>query len=525
MLTLQLKSKSMTKEEFIETLKKSHSAPFLFIGSGFTRHYLGTPDWKGMLSKFAPKHINQYYSTAGTDYLPTIATSIAEDVNSDFWNLPDDDTFKIANQENAINKSSILKIKIAQYLKSLSLEEFPDEYKDELELLANINIDGIITTNWDDIAERIFPKFIRYIGQQELFFAPTYGMSEIYKIHGCISSPESLVLTEEDYNDFNNRNTYLAAKLITIFIEHPIVFLGYSITDNNIQSILKSVVSCFQKDNLQRLQHNLIFVEWNPNNNAKFTIDSYGITLEHGTILPVTRINTHNFKPVYECLSYFERSIPTDLLREYKKQFYNIVVSQKPEKTLYVLPETKIDGNPNIQVVYGFGVISKYQSAVGYTGIKAINLFKDVIADTYNYDALQIVTQTIPELSRTSPKAFIPIYKYLSALGIHSNEDYSKNQLGISFSLKQLRDFQAYKFFSDTDKQKSLQDVIDDFTGNEVWKAIALIPYLAIDETDLDLLRSFINTHLNDFLIKFNSRSTFMRKLICFYDWKKYGWE
>ena len=85
----------MTKEEFIETLKKSHSAPFLFIGSGFTRHYLGTPDWKGMLSKFAPKHINQYYSTAGTDYLPTIATSIAEDVNSDFWNLPDDDTFKI----------------------------------------------------------------------------------------------------------------------------------------------------------------------------------------------------------------------------------------------------------------------------------------------------------------------------------------------------------------------------------------------------------------------------------------------
>ena len=476
----------MTKEEFVSSLKKSHSAPFLFIGSGFTRHYLGTPDWKGMLSRFAPKHINQYYSTEGTDNLPSIASAIAKDINTDFWKLPDDDAFKIENQDKAINQSSIFKIKIAQYLKELSLKDFP---------------------------------------KQELFFAPTFGMSEIYKIHGCISRPESLVLTEEDYNDFNNRNTYLAAKLITIFVEHPIIFLGYSIADNNIQAILRSVVSCFQKDNLQRLQHNLIFVEWNPNEKADFKIDNYGITLEQGTILPVTRINTHDFKPVYECLSYFERSIPANLLREYKKQFYNIVVSQNPEKTLYALPDTKIDGNPDIQVVYGFGAISKFQSAVGYTGIKAINLFKDVIEDTYNYDALQIVTQTIPELSRTSPKAFIPIYKYFSALGIHSNEEYSRNQLGLSLSLRSLEDFQAYKSFSNSDKRKRLQDVIDEFTGQETWKAIALIPYLNIDGSDLEILRNYIARHLNDFLIKWNNHSTFMRKLICFYDWKKYGWE
>ena len=515
----------MTKEEFVSSLKKSHSAPFLFIGSGFTRHYLGTPDWKGMLSRFAPKHINQYYSTEGTDNLPSIASAIAKDINTDFWKLPDDDAFKIENQDKAINQSSIFKIKIAQYLKELSLKDFPKQYLEELDLLAKINIDGIITTNWDDTAERIFPKFTRYVGQQELFFAPTFGMSEIYKIHGCISRPESLVLTEEDYNDFNNRNTYLAAKLITIFVEHPIIFLGYSIADNNIQAILRSVVSCFQKDNLQRLQHNLIFVEWNPNEKADFKIDSYGITLEQGTILPVTRINTHDFKPVYECLSYFERSIPANLLREYKKQFYNIVVSQNPEKTLYALPDTKIDGNPDIQVVYGFGAISKFQSAVGYTGIKAINLLKDVIEDTYNYDALQIVTQTIPELSRTSPKAFIPIYKYFSALGIHSNEEYSRNQLGLSLSLRILEDFQAYKSFSNSDKRKRLQDVIDEFTGQETWKAIALIPYLNIDGSDLEILRNYIARHLNDFLIKWNNHSTFMRKLICFYDWKKYGWE
>ena len=514
----------MTRDEFIVSLKKNHSAPFLFIGSGFTRHYLGTPDWKGLLSLFAPKHINQYYSTEGTDYLPSIATAIGKDINKNFWNLPDDDPFKVANQDKAINQSSIFKIKIAQYLKELSLKDFPEQFNEELSLLSKINIDGIITTNWDDTVERIFPKFTKYIGQHELFFAPTFGVSEIYKIHGCISKPESLVLTEDDYNDFNNRNTYLAAKLITIFIEHPIIFLGYSITDNNIQALLKSVVSCFQKEDLQRLQNSLIFVEWNPDINANFVIDNYGITIDQGTIIPVTRINTHDFKPVYECLAYFERSIPTNLLREYKKQFYNIVVSQNPEKTLYALPDTKIDSNPNIQVVYGFGAINKYQSAVGYTGIKAINLFKDVIEDTYNYDALQIVTQTIPELSRTKPTAFIPIYKYLSALGIHSNDEYLRNQLGISLKLKKLEDFQAYSF-GDHDKQKSFEEAINEYKGQEVWKAIALIPYLTIEGSDLDSLRNFIEVHINEFLIIKNSRSTFMRKLICFYDWKKYGWE
>ena len=44
-------------------------------------------------------------------------------------------------------------------------------------------------------------------------------------------------------------------------------------------------------------------------------------------------------------------------------------------------------------------------------------------------------------------------------------------------------------------------------------------------EEDFDSLKDFIERNINDFLIKSNSYSTYMRKLICFYDWKKYGWE
>ena len=154
------------------------------------------------------------------------------------------------------------KFKISEYLRKQSLRDFPEEYEEEIHILEKLSIDGIITTNWDDTAERLFPQFTPYIGQEQLIFSSTYSVGEIYKIHGSYREPKSLVLTEDDYDNFSKKYPYLAAKLITIFIEHPVVFLGYSISDSNIQEILQSIVACLDNANIQKLQDNLIFVEW-----------------------------------------------------------------------------------------------------------------------------------------------------------------------------------------------------------------------------------------------------------------------
>ena len=83
--------------------------------------------------------------------------------------------------------------------------------------------------------------------------------------------------------------------------------------------------------------------------------------------------------------------------------------------------------------------------------------------------------------------------------------------------------FATYKF-TDDDKKKSLTEAIETYNGGDKWKAIALIPYLEVGVEDLPLLASFIDENINEFLVRKNSFSTFMRKLVCFYDWKKYGW-
>ncbi|WP_300505619.1 SIR2 family protein [uncultured Duncaniella sp.] len=513
----------MTQEEFINQLKKKNSAPFLFVGSGFSRHYLDFPDWRGILSKFAPKHINEYSTICQTNSLPRIASEIAKDLNAEFWALDEHDGFRIKNQERIKRNDTVFKIKISEYLINECRKEFPDIWKDELELLKNIVIDGIITTNWDDTVERIFPNYKPYIGQQELISASTFNIGEIYKIHGCMTLPESLVLTQEDYDNFNQRNAYLAAKLITIFIEHPVIFIGYSINDDNIRELMESIVQGLDEDGIAKLQSNLIFVEWNPYQEMT-RFEHVDLFMPKGTRLPIIKIITKDFSEVYKCLSHYERKLPANVLREYKKQFYNLIVSQKANSNLYVLTDNQIDGNDEIQVVYGFGAIKKFRDAVGYTGVQSYDIYCDCINNDRDFEASKILQKSIPQL-RKSSNANLPIYKYLTEIGILDDDGYCNNSLGLNFQLPVSTSFACYKSFNTNEKKYTLEKAIATFRGNNVWKAVALIPYLHIEDDELESLRLFISENMQDFLVKKSNYSTYMRKLICFYDCLKYGWK
>lgn len=503
-----------------DILGKNERAPFLFLGSGFTRHYYDTPDWKGILEKFAPRPFNAYISQIGNNY-PQIASKIAEELTAKFWELPESDTLQQKYKNFVVSNSSYLKLLISEYLKSESLRVgIPDEWKDELEILRNAPVDGVITTNWDDLAEQIFPKFKTYIGQEELLFNKSYNIGEIYKIHGCFKRPESLVLTKEDYDEYNNKYAYLASKLLTIFVEHPVIFIGYSINDSNIKAIIKSLVCCLSQDNINRLKNNMIFVDWKPDPNFNLQVENSTFLLSEGVSFPCVKILTHSFKPIYETMQNFTRQIPTNVLRLYKDSFYEIVYSQRPEKKLCVVEEKDLMNRTDVEFVCGYGVIGRYHSAVGYTGIKALELFKDLLSENINYDPTQILTKTLPNI-----QGYVPIYRYLRVVGINSNAEYVGNSLGVNYGLNKGADFQSYFRYPTAANEfidgRNLSELI---TDNDVNKVICAIPYMNLQEEDLEILREFLIAKLNQYMVLKNNYSSYYRKAVCFYDWKKFGW-
>lgn len=341
------------EDKLVEIFRSKQAGPFLFLGSGFSRRYLGLEDWKGLLSKFcvAGKPFEYYLATANGNY-PTVASILAKDFNEYWWSAEEYKPSVSRYKDQISDETSALRIEITNYLRTLDQSKAKDsEYAEEITLLSNLNVDGVITTNWDLFIEQLFPEYKTYIGQEELLFSNPQEIGEIYKIHGCATKTNSLVLTSDDYESFNEKNTYLAAKLITLFVEHPIVFIGYSISDENISSLLSAISKCIGQDNIEQLRKNLIFIQRLSDNESPCVSDTY-ITID-GVQIPLILVKTDDFVPVYRAIDATKRKIPARVLRYCKEQLYELVQSSEPEKKICVVDIDQIDAKEDVEFLVG----------------------------------------------------------------------------------------------------------------------------------------------------------------------------
>jgi len=215
------------KDDLVEHFAGASSAPFLFLGSGSHRRYLGVEDWGSLLGRFSDGLMPyEYYLTSADSVLPRVASKLAADFHDYWWSAEAYKESREKNKSKAKDATSALRIEICNYLVAATQAGPGVEHADEIALLSKLNVDGIVTTNWDTLLEVLFPDYKVFVGQNELLFSNTQAIGEIYKIHGSATRPSSLVLTEEDYAGFHAANPYLAAKLITIFVEPPVVFIG-----------------------------------------------------------------------------------------------------------------------------------------------------------------------------------------------------------------------------------------------------------------------------------------------------------
>lgn len=419
-------------KEIFDSMK---SAPFLFIGSGFTKRYCATPSWRELLEKFAkytkPSHPYSFESYANKHknagnsnnitLLPSIASDIAKDFDDRFF-----DDLDFANSwgfsDHDIHAGiSPFKLAIAkqfQQTKKSNLAPSLQEELSDLAIAAVHSIDGIITTNYDSFLESIFNDFTPYIGQDDLIFSEATGILEIYKIHGCQSKPESIVITAEDYNSFKEKKNYLVAKLLSFFMEHPIVFIGYSISDSNIEDIFESIANCLEDRHLSVLAKRLIFVEYVREEIDTPQIDRKTFKFKNNS-LTITKISLHSFAPLFKHLLAVKRSYNPDFIKHCRRDIYKTIVTNSPTELIRVISDKYIKHNDTSRIV-GFSITNHN----GHVIPDNDSVYANVILKNMEFDIKTFIESFLPDAIKRNSGGF-PYFYYINKY----QEKYPDNNL------------------------------------------------------------------------------------------------
>jgi len=116
------------------------------------------------------------------------------------------------------------------------------------EYVLEIDPKVVVTTNYDEI----YDNYCKNGSANEGYNVSRYydrnivenlrsPVRLIVKAHGCVSDPSQIVLTKSEY--FKARQSFSSFYKIldALFLTHTILFLGYSLTDPDIQLVLENV--------------------------------------------------------------------------------------------------------------------------------------------------------------------------------------------------------------------------------------------------------------------------------------------
>lgn len=112
-------------------------------------------------------------------------------------------------------------------------------------LIAALPVSSVWTTNYDTLLEDAFRDAHKRadVKVSSASLATTLPKRDvtIYKMHGDVSTPESAVLTKEDYETYQVKRNLFSVALQGDLVSKTFLFVGYSFSDPNIDYILARI--------------------------------------------------------------------------------------------------------------------------------------------------------------------------------------------------------------------------------------------------------------------------------------------
>ena len=188
-----------------------------FVGAGFSRNCDGPngfvmPDWKTLGKSVAGELSNYEYDGNPIDALSTYESQ-----------------FQRINLIELMRREFRLDAIYPGEAHKLFVECFP----------------GIVcTTNFDTLIEDAYRSAHVYptvITGEDALSITNQRHATIVKLHGDFNQPSRMVVTEDDYDLFIDKNPLLCTYVSNLFITRTMLLIGYSLDDNDMRQLLRMV--------------------------------------------------------------------------------------------------------------------------------------------------------------------------------------------------------------------------------------------------------------------------------------------
>ncbi|EJD6038259.1 SIR2 family protein [Morganella morganii] len=345
-----------------ETIFNFKNYPIVFVGSGISKRYLKNfPKWDGLLEEYWAKitdNSNNFYNYLNrlkkeyqenyadeTDLNHKIYTEAASYIEEKFNDLFNEGAITLDGLTAKIvfsERISPFKYSLCQKFSSLELRDDidEDEFKSFKKFLKKAKM--IVTTNYDPFIESLLreqsvtPKI--YVGNDG-FFDDTVGWSELYKIHGDVNDPHSIIITKQDYDFYDEKSILISAKILSNMIKNPIMFMGYSLSDRNVRKLLSDFSSQLPSEDDRVSAERIILIEYKK--------DEQVVLKKHVTDqqlkISYTSIETDNYKAIYDDILLVDEGLsPYEVLR-YQRAIKNLIINEGEKGNLDTLLVTPAD--------------------------------------------------------------------------------------------------------------------------------------------------------------------------------------
>ncbi len=552
----------MSFTDELNELFSGQNAPYLFVGSGFSRRYFNTPGWEELLREIAVVSGLKYGNYVDSqDNLPQVASNMASDVRCAWY----DEKFKeyewgnVENLEDiGLHKEAALKYITCNLIENRiknALPAYLDENRsaesvvgrdkaqlvEEMRVFSKLNPPAIITTNYDSALEKIFSDYKVYGNQIDMISASLHGMGEIYKIHGTVDSHLSIILTEGDYNNFLNKNKYLIAKLLTIFTENPIVFIGYSLSDENIREIFMGINECLGestdiKDDYVR---KFIFLNRLGEGEEERVYVAKKFLSKH-LAMKVTVIQTNDFRKVYEAMLKVKIQVPARVLSFLRERIYEILNDPQEMRGIRFKNidelENELQNGGEEKLIAGLTLSDPENVSLG-RGFQRMGA--DAVRDAFisGRDSGWNVYEYIEYLLAPNSGKWLPIHRYLNNISLQdfksniSTEEASMLSEKVKeVTVEKIKSAHIYVPAPLDGEYQSISQVVNrgahkykDKSGKEKGVTVGHMGSIILKMDESNISEADLFNFISGNKDKFKQYGSVYSKIICLYDYIKYA--